>query len=531
VSDSKATPRIPEKAIPLVSVAEMRALEGATMRGGVSEAQLMETAGTAVADAIAGYLPRTQGRRIVALVGRGNNGGDALIAARVLVQRYGARAQLYLVTARAGDPLLETALAAGAELLVHARGTLETLRGWLGSADVVLDGILGIGQRLPLEGAIADVLDVVASRRPGSQRRIAVDVPTGVDADTGAADRRAFMADLTLATGPAKPGLFIHPGAEAAGRVQPLEIGLRDAPEGQVALTTAGEVAQLLPPRRDDSHKGTYGKVLVVAGSDRYIGAAYLSAAAAVRSGAGLVTLAAPPHVRDALSGRTPETTFLPLPDDPAAPGRLTPGHLGTLLDAALQYDALAIGPGLGPDKATRRLVTLLMAELAAAEEGPRVLIDADGLNALATAPEWRGPAAPRWVVTPHPGEMARLVGVETGVVQGSRLTLAREKSEAWGQVVILKGAPSIISHPDGRTRLNVFANAALAVGGTGDVLSGVTAGLMAQGLAPFEAAVAGSYVHALAGELWRAEHGEAGLAASSLAEHVPEAMHRLRRR
>lgn len=512
----------------IVTVAEMRAIEQRTFDTGTSEAALLERAGSAVADAVVEYVPRTERRRLLALVGKGNNGADALIAARHLRDRAGMRVTLYLLAARGADPLLERF--GDAEVVTHSARSRARLRALLADADVVLDGILGIGARLPLEGAIADALAECRAVQPRSQRRVAIDVPTGVDASTGAADGVAFHADLTLATGPAKPGLLIHPGAEHAGMVRALEIGLDDADTaGAMRRLDGNSVGAMLPRRPDDSHKGTYGKVLIVGGSERYIGAAFLSATAAIRGGAGLVSLAVPPAVKAALAGASSETTYLPLVEDPAAPGHLTPGHLGPILEAARAADAVAIGPGLGPLHETRRLVLLLLERLAA--DGPPLILDADGLNALAGAPQesWPRPAATEWVLTPHPGEMSRLAKLDTGAVQSDRLSVAIARAREWGHVLVLKGAPAIVASPDGRARLNPFANAALAVGGTGDVLTGLIAALLAQGVTPFDAGSAGAYVHAVAGERWRAAHGPAGLPASALADLIPQTMGALR--
>jgi NAD(P)H-hydrate epimerase len=523
----------------LVTVEEMRALERRAFDSGVRQEDLMETAGTAVGRAAAEWLANPRGRRVLVLAGSGNNGGDALIAARVLARDFGAEPRVYLVADRRGDPLLAWA-APGTPTEVHGEAAAATLHAWLAEAEVVVVGVLGIGSRRPLRGAGADVMAACRSVRPRGQRRIAVDVPTGVHADTGQADPLAFQADLTLSTGPAKPGLYIHPGAECAGHVRALDIGIGgfdDDPDGAVRRATARAVAALLPPRPDDSHKGTYGKVLVVAGSGRYVGAAYLAGAAAVRAGAGLVTLAIPEAAQRALAGRSVETTFLPLSDDAAAPGCLTPAHADVLLSAAESYDAVALGPGIGADQATQRLVLVLLAAWAAGD-GPRVLLDADALNAMAAAGDgdgdgggqWPRPRDTRWVLTPHPGEMSRLTRTSTNDIQADRLAVARRWSRTWGQVVVLKGAPSIIATASGSATLNAFANAALATAGSGDVLSGATAALLAQGCAPYAAAVAGSYVHALAAELWRAEYGAAGLAAGHLVEYLPAAEADLRR-
>jgi ADP-dependent NAD(P)H-hydrate dehydratase / NAD(P)H-hydrate epimerase len=518
----------------LVTVREMRALEQQAMQAGTSEAELMERAGTAVAEALVSWLPRTAGRRVLVLTGRGNNGGDALIAARWLRDRHGARPLVYLAASREADPLLRWTEAGDVPVLVHSYETAGTLREWLAQADIVLDGLLGIGARLPVTGAIGEVLAACQEISPSGQRRVAVDIPTGVQADTGQADDRAFRAHLTLATGPAKPGLFIAPGAEHAGRVRALDIGLAVDEESEESARVyrmgAPEVAALLPSRSDDSHKGTFGKLLIIAGSDRYVGAAYLTGAAAVRVGAGLVTLAVPAHAQMAIAGASPEMTFLPVPDDPAAPGRITPAHLDMLGEAVTGYDAVAIGPGLGPAPETQRFVQLLVDRLASDDKAPPLVIDADGLNALASADGWVSPETPRWVLTPHPGEMGRLTKTSAKEVQSDRLTVARIWAAKWRQVVVLKGAPSIVARPDGGAHLSVFANAALAIAGTGDVLTGAIAGLLAQGLEPYDAAVAGAYLHGLAGELWRSAHGAAGLPASELAAYLPPAQNSLRR-
>jgi ADP-dependent NAD(P)H-hydrate dehydratase / NAD(P)H-hydrate epimerase len=507
----------------------------------------METAGTAVAHAAARWLGNGRGKRLLTLAGKGNNGGDAIIASRVLSQEHGLRPTLYLLAERGAagdaDPLLDWTAGAGVQVLRHGSAPAQAaLPAALHEADVVLDGILGLGGRLPLQGPIAEVLARCREIAPPHQRRIAVDVPTGVQSDTGAADERAFRAHLTLCTGPAKVGLFIHPGAALAGRVQALEIGLPAAggPPSVWRLEEA-EVAGLLPARPDDSNKGTFGKVLVVAGSARYVGAAALAAGAAVRAGAGLVTLAVPATVQRAVAGTSPEATYLPLPDDPHTPGLLHPGHAEAILDAADGYDALAIGPGVGDHPQTQRLVLDLAARLAGSESAPPVVFDADALNALAAAGEWPRPPIARWVLTPHPGEMGRLRRRTVAEVQGDRLETALASARDWGQVVVLKGAPSIISAPDGpggpdgpvgpsgRACLNPFANAVLATAGTGDVLTGTIAGLLAQGMSPFAAAGAGSYLHGLAGELWRASHGAAGLPASHLLALLPDALRRAR--
>jgi hydroxyethylthiazole kinase-like uncharacterized protein yjeF len=267
--------------------------------------------------------------------------------------------------------------------------------------------------------------------------------------------------------------------------------------------------------------------VLIVGASQRYIGAAYLAAAAAVRVGAGLVTLAVPPATQRALAGRSVETTFLPLEDDAASPGVLAPQHVDAVATVAGEYDAVALGPGIGTQEPTRRFVLDLLARLAGS--ATPLVIDADGLNILAIAGDWPRPAEPHWVLTPHPGEMGRLCGLSAQAVQQNRLRVASDGASRWGQVVVLKGAPSIVAAPEGRACLSPFANAALATAGSGDVLTGTIAGLLAQGCLPFDAAALGTFVHGLAGEWWRVRHGSAGLAVSDLVAELPTSLRYLR--
>jgi len=297
-----------------------------------------------------------------------------------------------------------------------------------------------------------------------------------------------------------------------------------------------------LPPRPPDAHKGTFGKALIVAGSVNYTGAAYLSGAAATRAGAGLVTLALPAAIHAAVAARLAEATYLLLPQEV---GVIAAGAAHVVAERMGGYDALLLGPGLGRERETVAFVEALLGGaggrrhlgFVGTEENeapppmlPPLVVDADGLNILAEMADWPKRLPPGSILTPHPGEMARLMGCAVADVQAGRVAVAQAQAAAWGQVIVLKGAYTVVAAPDGRTGIEPFANPGLATAGTGDVLAGTIVALRAQGLGPFEAATAGAYLHGLAGELARAEMGEAGMVAGDTLTHLPQAWQRVAR-
>jgi NAD(P)H-hydrate epimerase len=520
----------------VVTSAEMRRAEERAEAAGVSTGELMARAGLAVAEAVRSELSGAAGRRVLILTGPGNNGGDGLVAAQRLA-RWGAEVSVYLpVRRQEPDPLLEACFAAGCEV----RSRDEDPDGaWLAShvrrAEAVVDAILGTGRARPLEGALARTLARVReekTRRP-SLRTVAVDLPTGLNADTGELDPQTLSADMTLVLGLPKRGHLALPGAEACGRMVLVDIGLppdadRDASLG---LIDAASTRVALPERPLGGHKGTFGRALIVGGSQNYIGAPALAARAAARAGAGLVTIAAPASLTPSISALCPEATHNPLPDE---------GHLGFLggrlaADELLElphYDGTTIGPGLGHTSTTALFLKRALYDGGeSAELGPLVL-DADALNILATMPSWWARLPQPAVLTPHPGEMGRLTGLSPAQVQADRLGLAQARAQEWGVVLVLKGAFTIVASPEGRTAISPIALPALATAGTGDVLSGALAGLLAQGMEVFPAACAAVYVHGLAGALAAQETGDGlrGIVASDVAEKLPTAIAMVRR-
>lgn len=524
----------------VVTPEEMRHAEERAAAAGISTTTLMAKAGLAVAKAARREMGGAAGRNVVVLVGPGNNGGDGLVAARHL-RRWGAEVTLYLPIARQQpDELLDACVEASCVVVLaddDAGGS--RLQEALGRAEMVVDAVLGTGRARPLDGIVAQTLSLVQRRREDDDGRfsvLAVDTPTGLDAETGSLDPVTLYADATLALGLLKRGHLSLPGAEACGRTVLVDIGLpEDADSGaQIELIDSGSVHAALPERPLGGHKGTFGQALIVGGSPNYLGAPALAARAAGRAGAGLVTVAAPASLTPTIAPLCPEATHMPLHHKGNA-GHLGPQAADELL-LAPTYDAMLVGPGMGHSSSTTAFLhTALLSDSSAdgdrTSENPLVL-DADALNILSTSPGWWRRLSQPTILTPHPGEMARLTGRSVGEVQNDRLGMALTSAEEWGVVVVLKGAYTVVASPEGRVAISPVALPALASGGTGDVLSGLTAALLAQGVELFEAACAAVYVHGLAGTLAAHEKGndQSGLLAGDVAEAIPAAMGMVRR-
>ena len=509
----------------LVTAHQMLELEQAAIAAGGTVEELMQQAGLAVAQEVWLTLGVVEGRRILVLVGPGNNGGDGLVAAEHLAE-WGADVVVYLLRERSGDALLDLVSVRGTPTFVATDDAeYASLQEALDGAEMVIDALLGTGRSRPIDGELAEVLRRLhaAAQRPAPPKVIAVDLPTGVDADSGRADPLAVTADMTVTFGLAKVGLHTLPGSEHAGQVQVVDIGL---PKDAIAavpldLLDTAWVRGRLPARSKSSNKGTFGKVLVVAGSTNYPGAARLAAEACYRAGAGLVTLAAPSSVQALIAGAIPEVTWLPQDEEQGALSDAAPVEI---VDHLANYDVLLIGPGLGQQDGTRDTVGAILRDLRPSTLRACV-IDADALNALAQTPDWPSLIQRPAVLTPHPGEMARLLGTTVAEVQQDRLNLAVNAAREWKHVVVLKGAHTVIAAPDGRAAISPCANALLAVAGTGDVLAGAIAGLLAQGMEPFEAAACGVYLHGLAAEEVGDELGDRGMLASELLPALPRAI------
>ncbi len=583
---------------------------------------MMELAGQAVADIATGFTLVEPEERVLVLVGPGNNGGDGLVAARLLRER-GHEIALYLWKRDIkGDDNFR-------KLKQRRRGTVilwadndpgyAKLREEIRRSELIIDALLGTGVTRPIDGQLAEILAVVkeeiTARRsaaietdsgsafgiprfplmeaysvgaslpprtapdefdddlfdpdfdsdgalarldpagtPGgafeedeeedwgdeeAQRPpwpalpvLAVDCPSGLNCDTGALDPAALPAVVTVTFACPKWGQLQFPGAGACGLLGVADIGV---PEGLVAgivaeltveLLGPQDVQRWLPRRPMDAHKGTFGKALIAGGSLNYTGAAYLSGAAATRAGAGLVTLAIPLPLHAALAGALPEVTWLPLP---GPEGVLTAAGVPKLLHAMEGYDALLVGPGLTSTTDAQGFIEALFSDgLPKDKWQERTVVDADALNLLARLPDWPGRLPPGSILTPHPGEMARLTGMSVGAVNARRIENAHRWATQWGHIVLLKGPHTVIAAPDGRTAVLPFALPALATAGSGDVLAGAIVALLAQGLPAFEAAFVGAYLHGQVGLLLTRSTPWGGAVARDILAGLPEALQQL---
>jgi len=555
----------------VVTVKEMKQLERAADAGGHSYAEMMERAGRSVAQAVQSYAS-VQDAEVLVLVGPGNNGGDGLVAARYLKQA-GARVVCYLVRARdAEDPNWTAVRQLGVPCTFADQDTdTSGLRDLATRAQIIIDALLGTGIARPITGPLERLLrtvrDVVHAHRTQAEPRwqhlqlssrraprnrpplvVAVDVPSGLNCDTGAVDPATLPADLTITFAAVKRGQLALPGFETLGELIVADIGIDPALTSELSteVVTAEMARRLLPPRPLDAHKGTFGKAMIVAGSINYPGAPYLAAAAAARSGAGLITLAPPQPLYNLLATRLTEATFVLLPHDL---GVLVPAAIKVLAEHLSGYRVLLLGPGLGQDSKTVEFVHKLLGISSGVEsrrlgfrhadqpvpeklELPRLVVDADGLNALAQVREWWTHLPENSVLTPHPGEMARLTSQD--IRHADRIELARAQAQAWRQVVVLKGAFTVVAAPDGRAAIVPFATPALATAGTGDVLAGTIAGLLAQGTEPYDAAACGAYLHGQAAVLAAEEMGvhpshASGVLAGDLLRNLPRAIEQVK--
>ena len=507
----------------IVSSVEMREIEARCESEGISTKELMENAGRTFAEEVREWGEGVAGKNVVVLVGPRNNGGDGLVAARHF-HDWVANVYVCLCAPRSeADENLQHLIARGLQPIgVYEDGGLERLSEALRSAEIVVDAVLGTGRSRPISGKIEEIFAELGKARGSNAhlRVAAMDVPSGADADSGQGDPAGPSADLTVALGYPKIGMFAFPGASRVGELRIVDIGIPEGLADHISLEmlTGPMVKALLPKRPSDAHKGTFGRLVAVAGSGQYVGAAYLACAAATRVGAGLVTLACSPVVRSIVGARAAEVTYIPLED-----GDGEQDWRAAIDEGVEQADALLVGCGLGRDARVWELAKALL--LNADTEGPPAVVDADGLNALASEEGWWERLGREVVLTPHPGEMSRLMGASTKKIQGDRIGTAREAARRWGKTVVLKGAHTVVARADGRAVVSPFANPGLASAGTGDVLAGAIAGLVAQGLGVWEAALAGVYLHGVAGEMGREEIGEAGLVASDLLIRLPGAV------
>lgn len=506
----------------LVTTAQMRAIEKEADSKGVSYAQMLQNAGRGLAEIVHAMGQANGWDEVTGIVGSGNNGGDALVALTWLAEA-GWRTHAYLVN-RKPDEHVTRYLEAGGELSHFAGGdSLSSLQEFLSVSDVLVDGLLGTGIKLPLKEEAARVLaetNRILSKADLPPFVIAVDCPSGVDCDTGAAADETIPADLTVTMAAVEQGLLKLPAFELVGALDVVEIGLPGELDAWDALQSEAAdwemVADLLPERTPTSHKGTFGTVFVIAGSTSYTGAALLAGKAAYRIGAGLVTMAVPEPLHAALAGHLPEAIWLPLPHQN---GFISENAVDVVLNNLERATAVLIGPGLGDGSTTAEFVANVLPSIKLP-----LVIDADGLRRVSQIENWHKKISAPAVLTPHPGEMSALAGLPVSEIQPNRAEIALKYAQEWGHVVVLKGAFTLIASPDGRSTVIPVATPALARAGTGDVLAGLIAGLLAQGVDAYHAAIAGAFIHAQAGLLAAEVLGTtASVLASDVLNAVPE--------
>lgn len=487
-----------------VSTAQIRQLDAAAIAAGTPGYELMERAGLAVARCAASLLQRHGGRTVLLIAGKGNNGGDAIVAARHLAAA-GMAPVLVLLGRReelSGDPAAHFRQLTAAVQVIEA-ASADQLRQVATATDpaVVVDGVLGTGLTGEVREPHATAIRLINSlHRP----TIAVDIPSGLDSDSGAVHGVAVQADITVTMGLPKIGLLQPSATDYVGRIEVADLGFPDTAVREVSsdveLLTATDLRWLLPRRRRSAHKGDFGHLLIVAGAEGYTGAPVMCAHAAARSGAGLVSVAAPRAIYPIVAAQCPPEV-MPQPVD-----------VDSLTAEVLAgYDAVAIGPGLGRSAEARSLVWRVLTHARCP-----VVVDADGLYALTDALDALAKLRRSLVLTPHPGEMGRLIGLSAAAVQQDRWGVARRFAAQQHAMVVLKGAGTVVT--DGGTLwINNTGNPGMARGGMGDALTGIIGALLAQRLAPLDAARVGVFVHGLAGDLACEQQGEQALLVSDL--------------
>ncbi|MCK8816145.1 NAD(P)H-hydrate dehydratase [Natroniella sulfidigena] len=513
----------------VVTGAEMKEIDRQAIEEiGIPGVVLMERAGMKVAAEANDLLAQVLKPEVIILAGCGNNGGDGFVVSRLLAAE-GIAVKTILVGQReriSGDAKINLDILESLNLSVieiRAEEELIGLKDDLEEADLLIDALLGTGITGQLRGLYPDLIKLI---NQVTTPVLAVDIPSGVEAGTAKVRSVAVEAERTVTFGLPKLGTILYPGREYVGDLKVVDIGLPEQVIAEQNLTTElitpEVVKQNLVPRKQNTHKGDYGKLLIVAGSQGMTGAAILTAQASLRIGAGLVTVGTPSSLNPILESKLVEAMTYPLAETEQATLALEAEQ--EIMDLMEGKDLMAVGPGLGQDEQ----LTTLLHNLLATVTTPLV-IDADGLNAIQDLELLAKREAPT-VLTPHPGELARLVDLTVEQVEEDRVGLARKLARQYQVILVLKGAQTIIATPNGQTYLNLTGNAGLATGGSGDLLTGMIAGLAVQGLELITATVLAVYLHGLAGDLAKERLTEYGLIPSELLTYLPEAIKKTRR-
>lgn len=483
---------------------------------------LMENAGLRTVIGMREVIPDLLEKRILIVAGKGNNAGDGFVVARHLLNLEG-KVKVALCSSPdelKGDALVNFEIAKNIGVTISEIKSIDELKKLLDWCDIVIDALLGTGIKGEVKGFFGDVINEVNS---SGKLVVAIDLPSGLDASTGKVFGPCIKANWTFTMCLPKLGLWLYPGAYYTGKIFVVDISVPSwvwEREFNIRreLLTIPYIKELLPLKRDpQSHKGDFGRVLVIAGSRGFTGAAVLASLGALKIGAGLVYLATPGSLNDILEIKLTEVIKIPVSD---SDGAFDLKSFFELKEHIERCDVVILGPGIGTSLPTKVFVHKLLEDI----ERP-VVIDADGLNCLVDNVTLLKNCKAKVVITPHPGEMARLIGKSTSYVQENRLEVAEGFASENGVIVVLKGARTIISSPDGRSYINPTGNPGMATGGTGDVLTGMIGGLIAQGLSPLEASCVGVFLHGLSGDIGAIRKGELSLIASDLLDFIPEAI------
>lgn len=498
-------------------------------------AVLMENAGREVALAVKDFYKRKSGgklqekAKIVVFCGKGNNGGDGFVAARHL-SNMGFSTFIYLIANPediTGDAGLNLGIVEEMKLpieIIDKSSDLSSIKEKIKDSSVIIDAIFGTGLKGEVKGIARDVIELINSLEVPT---IAVDIPSGISGESGKVLGAAVKAEETVTMGALKIGLLLYPGAEYAGNIKIADIGMpkivEESIEAEAELLEGKWVASCFKDYPPDAHKGTFGKVFIIAGSQGMTGAAALSAEAAVRSGAGLVTVGVPKSLDDILETKLTEAMKLPLAETPEH--SLSPEALNTALDFASRCSAVVLGPGISQKIETKRFVNQFILKCSVP-----IVIDADGLNALADNPDILKDISVPVIITPHPGEMGRLLDMTSAQIQEDRIGAAKTAAKRFGCVAVLKGARTLIAKPDGKFFINPTGNPGMATGGSGDVLSGMIGAFLARGMKPHEAAASAVYLHGLAGDFAAFDKTEICLSAGDIVNYLYKAFHKIKK-
>ena len=507
----------------VVTVDEMRTIDRRTIEEAeIPGLDLMERAGQGVVQSAVELLGNSRGKVVIIFCGKGNNGGDGFVVARLLAQAE-ARPKVYLVGRKEelkGDTLENLRRLQKLEIHVEELSQAGAMRD-LSAADLIIDALLGTGLSGRVDGLMAEVVELI--NRSGVPV-LAVDIPSGIDADNGQVLGCAVRAKRTATMAFPKRGFFFSPARELVGTLAVVDIGVPDwiVAEQQLMVEAldSWEMNQMIPARAADAHKGSFGRVLILAGSVGLTGAAALTSMAVLRSGAGMAILGVPESLNDIMATKLTEVMTSPLPETRSR--TLSLKAMEAIHQLLGWADVLAIGPGLSTHQETVQLVRKLLPQLSC----PTV-VDADGLNAIAQDTRVLAELKAPVVLTPHAGEIARLSGIEIPRKVEERISAVVEFARQYAVVCVFKGSPTLIADPKGRLFINTTGNPGMGTAGAGDVLTGMIAGLMAQGLSPLDAARLGVYLHGLAGDVAREKRGEWSLVAGDLVEDIGAAIFR----